>query len=181
MPKKTVRDVPVSGERVLLRADFNVPMEKGVISSDSRIRSTLPTIRYLTQQHARLILCSHLGRPGGKVAEDLRLEPVAKRLAELLHKPVAFVRGCVGPEVAEAVGRLHPGDVLVLENLRFYPGEEKNDPDFARAMASAADLFVQDAFGVVHRAHASTVAITQFLPAVAGFLLERELEMLGRV
>lgn len=182
MNKLTVRDVEVKGKRVLVRVDFNVPLdEQGRVTDDSRIVAALPTIRYLLEAGARVILASHLGRPKGKVVEGLRLDPVATRLAGLLGRPVARAGDCVGEEARRAAAALRDGEVLLLENLRFHPGEEKNDPGFARSLAELADLYVNDAFGAAHRAHASTAGIADFLPAVAGFLLEKELEALGRL
>jgi phosphoglycerate kinase len=181
MEKARVRDLSVTGKRVLVRVDFNVPLEDGRITDDTRIRAVLPTIRYLREQKARTILCSHLGRPGGKVVEGLSLRPVAQRLEALLGHPVRWVDGCTGPKVAEAVAALAPGEVLLLENVRFHPGEEENDPAFARALASLAEVFVNDAFAVSHRAQASVVGVTRYLPSVAGLLLEREVEALGAV
>ncbi|MBN2910288.1 phosphoglycerate kinase [Polycladomyces sp. WAk] len=180
MNKKTIRDVDVRGKRVFCRVDFNVPMEDGRITDDTRIRAALPTIRYLTEQGAKVILASHLGRPKGRVVEELRLAPVAKRLAELLEKPVDYVKETVGEEAQRRTAALNEGDVLLLENVRFEPGEEKNDPELARAFANLADLYVNDAFGAAHRAHASTAGIAEHLPAVAGFLMQKELETLGR-
>ncbi|MEE8471792.1 MAG: phosphoglycerate kinase [Dehalococcoidia bacterium] len=182
MAKKTVRDVEVKGKRVLVRVDFNVPLHpaSGAISDDSRIRATLPTISYLIERGARVILCSHLGRPGGRVVEDLRLAPMAGRLSEMLDRPVLTTRDSTGPEVEEAVAGLKEGEVLLLENLRFNPGEESSDPFFIRRLARLAELYVSDAFGTAHRAHASTVGVAKHLPAVAGFLLEKELVMLGK-
>jgi len=182
MNKKTIRDVDVRQRRVLVRVDFNVPLDKatGQITDDARIRAALPTIRYLTEQGARVILCSHLGRPDGRVVESLRLAPVAVRLSELLGRPVATTTDCVGPAVEQAVAALKPGDVLLLENLRFHPEEEANDPAFARALASLAELYVNDAFGAAHRAHASTEGVAHYLPAVAGFLMEKEIDYLSR-
>ncbi|MCL4459112.1 MAG: phosphoglycerate kinase [Chloroflexi bacterium] len=178
--KKTVADVDVSHKRVLIRVDFNVPLdEAGRITDDTRIRAALPTIKYLLERGAKVILMSHLGRPKGKVDEKLRLTPIAARLSELLGRPVETVRDCVGKEVADKVRQMKPGDVLLLENLRFHPEEEKNDEDFARQLASLGDIFVNDAFGTAHRAHASTVGVTKFLPAVAGFLLEKEIKIMG--
>ena len=179
MDKRTVRDIDVAGKRVLVRVDFNVEMDNGRISDDSRIRGALPTIEYLREQGAVVALCSHLGRPGGKVVEDMRLAPVGVRLSELLEAEVTCVGECVGPDVEAAVAAAGAGDVLLLENLRFHPEEEKNGPDFARALASVAEVFVQDGFGVSHRAHASTEGVTRFLPSVAGFLVEAELAALG--
>ncbi len=181
MRKQTVRDLDVRGKRALVRVDFNVPMEDGRILDDLRIRATLPTIRYLRERGARVVLCSHLGRPKGHVVDSLRLAPVATRLSELLGSPVATATDCVGPEAERAVAALQDGEVLLLENLRFHPEEEKNDEAFARALASLADVFVNDAFGAAHRAHASTEGVTHFLPAVAGLLMEKELEYLERV
>jgi len=182
MNKKTVRDVDVSRKRALVRVDFNVPTDKstGEITDDTRIRASLPTINYLIDHDARVILLSHLGRPNGKVNDKLRLRPVAERLQQLLGKPVQYVGETVGPKAVEAVNRLEPGSVLLLENVRFYPGEEANDPEFAGQLASLADVFVNDAFGTAHRAHASTEGVAHRLPAVAGLLMERELDFLGR-
>ncbi len=178
--KKTVRDVDVAGRRVLVRVDFNVPMEGGVVTDDRRIREALPTIRYLVERGARVILASHLGRPGGTPDPRFRLAPVGERLSALLGQPVPVLPDCVGPEVAAAVAALQPGQVVLLENLRFHPGEEANDPAFAAQLAALADLYVNDAFGTAHRAHASTVGVATLLPAVAGFLMEKELRHLGR-
>lgn len=180
MDKKTVRDVPVRGKRVLVRVDFNVPLAEGRVADDTRIRAALPTIQYLLEQGARVILMSHLGRPKGRAREDLRLRPVGERLAELLGRPVRVLDDCVGPQVESAVAAMREGDVVLLENLRFHPEEEANDAGFAQALARLGDLYVSDAFGAAHRAHASTVGVTQYLPAVAGFLMERELAFLGR-
>jgi phosphoglycerate kinase len=181
--KKTVADVDVHGKRVFVRVDFNVPIDPNThqILDDTRIRAALPTIRYLIDHGACIILASHLGRPKGKLSPDLSLAPVARRLAEILGWPVAFVPDCIGPAVQAAVAQLRPGDVLLLENLRFHAEEEQNDPAFARALASLADLYVNDAFGTAHRAHASTVGIAQYLPAVAGFLMEKEITQLSRL
>lgn len=180
MRKKTIRDIDVKGKRVLVRVDFNVPQtDNGEIEDDSRIRACLPTIQYLQEKGARIILCSHLGRPKGKIVENLRLAIVAERLSSLLGKKVPCLTDCIGPEVLSAVSSLHNSDIVLLENLRFYPEEEKNDPVFASELAKSADIFVNDAFGACHRSHASVVGITTFLPACAGLLLEKELEMLG--
>jgi len=182
MKKQTVRDVDVREKRVLARVDYNVPLEPETrrILDDSRIRATLPTVDYLREQRARVILCSHLGRPRGQVMESMRLAPTAARLSELLGTAVATADDCVGPAVEEAARSLKPGELLLLENLRFHPEEEENDRAFARALASLADLYVNDAFGAAHRAHASTAGVAAHLPAVAGFLMEKELDYLGR-
>jgi phosphoglycerate kinase len=178
--KKTIRDIDVKGKRVLVRVDFNVPLDQGKVADDTRIRAALPTIQYLMEHRARVILMSHLGRPKGKVKEELRLTPVAERLSELLDKPVAMAVDCVGEEVETAVDRLRPGDVLLLENLRFHPGEEANDPEFVSRLASLGQVYVNDAFGTAHRAHASTEGVAHRLPAVAGFLMEKELNFLSK-
>ncbi len=178
--KRTIRDIDVEGKRVLVRVDFNVPLDRGRVADDTRIQAALPTIQYLMEQKARVILMSHLGRPKGKVKEELRLTPVAERLAELLDSPVVMAVDCVGEEVETAVDRLRPGDVLLLENLRFRPGEEANDPEFASQLASLGELYVNDAFGTAHRAHASTEGVAHRLPAVAGFLMEKELNFLSK-
>lgn len=182
MTKKTVANLSasdLSGKRVFVRADFNVPIDNGKIGDDTRIRAALPTIQDLTSKGAKVILASHFGRPKGKVNESMRLTPVGERLSELLGKPVVKVDDCVGDEVASAVGNMKDGDVLLLENVRFYPGEESNDPEFAKQLASVADLYVNDAFGTAHRAHASTEGVTKFLsPSVAGYLIEKELKFL---
>ena len=182
MNKQTIRDVPLNGKRALVRVDFNVPFDPKTraISDDSRVRAVLPTLRYLIDKGSKVILCSHLGRPDGKVVEDLRLAPVAKRLSELLGLPVATTSDCIGPEVEKAVSAMKEGDVLMLENLRFHPEEEKNNPEFAKALARLADVYVNDAFGTAHRAHASTAGVAQYLPAVAGFLMEKEIDFLGK-
>lgn len=179
---KSIRDLDVEGRRVLVRVDFNVPLdEAGKITDDTRIAATLPTIRYLLERGARVILMSHLGRPKGKVVEKLRMNEVARRLGEMLGREVQKVDDCVGPAVEEAVARLRPGEVLLLENLRFHPGEEANDREFAEKLASLADVYVNDAFGTAHRAHASTAGVAEFLPAAAGFLMEKEVSALGRI
>ena len=182
MNKKTVRDIDVSGKRVLVRVDLNVPLDEGTgaISDDTRVRAVLPTIRYLIDRKARVILCSHLGRPEGKVVDELRLAPVARRLSEILSSPVEMAMDCIGPQVEEAVGRLKEGEVLLLENLRFHPEEEKNDPGFAQALARLADIYINDAFGTAHRIHASTVGVAEHLPAVAGFLMEKEIDIMNK-
>ncbi len=179
MRKKTIRDVDARGKRVLVRVDFNVPMEDGRITDDTRIRAAVPTIQALTAQGAKVILMSHLGRPDGKVKDDLRLAPVAQRLSELLGVQVATTKDCVGDEAERAVAALQPGQVLLLENLRFHAEEEANDEGFARKLAALGDLYVNDAFGTAHRAHASTEGVAHFLPAVAGLLMEREIDVMG--
>ncbi len=180
MNKKSVRDVEVSGKRVFVRVDFNVPLENGHITDDTRIRETLPTIKYLTERGAKVILASHLGRPKGQVVEELRLTPAAARLSELLGKPVLKADEAIGDAVKAQVAALNDGDVLLLENVRFYAGEEKNDPELAKSFAELADLYVNDAFGAAHRAHASTEGIAHHLPAVSGLLMEKELDVLGK-
>jgi phosphoglycerate kinase len=180
MNKLTIRDIDVNGKRVLVRADFNVPLggDNGHITDDSRIRATLPTIKYLTEHGAKVILCSHLGRPKGKVVEKLRLSIVAQRLSQILDKNIKVANDGIGPEVDRAVAALKPGSVLLLENIRFHPQEEANDSVFAQKLARLADIYVNDAFGACHRSHASIVGITHYLPAVAGLLVEKEIEVL---
>lgn len=180
MNKKSIRDVDLKGKRVFCRVDFNVPMKEGKITDETRIRAALPTIQYLIEQGAKVILASHLGRPKGQVVEELRLTPVAKRLAELLGKDVKKADEAFGPAVQEMVAAMKEGDVLVVENVRFYAGEEKNDAELAKEFATLADIFVNDAFGAAHRAHASTAGIADHLPAVSGLLMEKELEVLGK-
>ena len=180
MRKKTVRDVDVAGRRVFVRVDYNVPLDGGRITDDRRITATLPTITYLREHGAAVVLASHLGRPKG-IDDALRMDPVARRLEEILGRPVRKLGDCVGPEVASAIDAMRSGDVTLLENLRFHPEEEANDPAFARALAAPVQLYVNDAFGTAHRAHASTVGVPSLLPAVAGFLMERELTYLGKV
>lgn len=180
MPKKTVRDVDVRNKRVLVRVDFNVPLKNGQVKDDTRIRAALPTILYLKEQGAKVILASHLGRPKGKVSDELRLKPVAARLSEIIGEKVAQTEDCVGSQVQEAVQGLASGEVLLLENLRFHPEEEKNNPEFAQQLAALAEIYVNDAFGTAHRAHASTEGVAHFLPAVSGFLMEKEIEFLGK-
>ncbi|HEX8918956.1 MAG TPA: phosphoglycerate kinase [Chloroflexota bacterium] len=178
--KKTIRDVDVRGKRVLVRVDFNVPInESGEITDDTRIRASLPTLQYLIDRDAAVILASHLGRPKGKVVESMRLAPVARHLGDLLERPVKMAPDSVGTEVEQVASGLKPGDILLLENLRFHAAEEANDPQFAASLARLADMFVNDAFGSAHRAHASTAGVASYLPAVAGLLMERELEALG--
>ena len=183
LSKRSVSDIDVAGKAVLVRVDYNVPFEPGTqrISDDSRIRASLPTVRYLRDRGCKIILCSHLGRPKGRADEALRMAPVTERLSELLEAPVEQADDCVGEGVREAVASLASGEIIVLENLRFHSGEERNDPAFAAELAALAQLYVDDAFGTAHRAHASTEGVTRFLPSVAGLLLAKELEMLGRV
>ncbi|MDV2482184.1 phosphoglycerate kinase [Methanoculleus sp. Wushi-C6] len=180
--KKTIRDIDVRGKRVLVRADLNVPLDDdGDIADDTRIRASLPTIRYLCERDARVILCSHLDRPQGVVVERLRLALVANRLSVLLNRPVAALRDCVGPEVESAVAAMSGGDIVLLENLRFHPEEKTGDPAFVEGLAGLADVYVNDAFGASHRAHASVVGVPGRLPAVAGLLLEKELDAFTRI
>ena len=179
--KKTVKDVHSSEKRVLVRADFNVPLDKGAISDDTRIQASLPTIECLLDQRARVILCSHLGRPKGKVKESLRLNPVAERLSQLLQVDVRKIDECIGPEARTAAEELEPGQALLLENTRFHPEEKQNDPDFAGQLAELTDIFVNDAFAAAHRAHASTEGIAHHLPSVAGCLMHREIKTLQQV
>jgi len=180
MAKKTISDVDLKGKRALIRVDFNVPLDDNLnITDDIRIRSALPTIKYALEKGAKVILMSHLGRPDGQVNDKLRLAPVAKRLQELLGKPVTSLKDCIGDEVKKAVANMKPGEVILLENLRFHSEEEKNDPAFAKELASLGDIFINDAFGMAHRAHASTEGVTHYLPSVAGFLLEKEMRYLG--
>ncbi|MDQ3692445.1 MAG: phosphoglycerate kinase [Chloroflexota bacterium] len=181
MPKRSIAEADLAGKRVLVRVDFNVPLSEGAVGDDTRIRASLPTIQYLIDHRARTILVSHLGRPRGKPDAKYRMAPVAKRLSELLGRDVATVGSVVGPEAAAAAEQLAPGEVLLLENVRFEAGEEQNDPALAKALAALADLFVNDAFGTAHRAHASTVGVARELPAYAGFLLQREVDVLSRL
>jgi phosphoglycerate kinase len=180
MQKKTVKDISLKGKRVLMRVDFNVPMAEGKVTDDKRIRASLPTIQYVLGQGASLILMSHLGRPKGGPSPEFSLRAASETLAGLLGRPVRMAPDCTGPEVANMSAALKPGDVLMLENTRFHAGEEKNDIDLARALASLGEIFVNDAFGSAHRAHSSTEGVARFLPAVSGFLMEQELEYLGR-
>jgi len=181
MNKMTVRDIEVTDKRVLVRVDFNVPVDisTGAITDDSRIRAALPTIQYLIERNARVILISHLGRPKGKFVNELRLTPIAQRLSQILGQQVGVAVNCIGPEVEKSVAALRDGDVLLLENLRFHSDEETGSADFAKALARLGDVFVNDAFGTSHRAHASIAGIAQYLPAVAGLLLEKEINTLG--
>src|SRR5690349_7752419 len=179
--KRTIDDLPVQGKRVLLRVDYNVPLnEEGAITDDTRIKETLPTITYLLERGAALILCAHLGRPKGQPDPKYSLKPVAKRLEELLRRSVQMAPDCIGPEVEKMAQALQPGGILLLENLRFHPEEEANDPAFAKQLASLADVFVQDAFGAVHRAHASTAGVASLLPSAAGLLLAKEIFYLSK-
>jgi len=181
MNKKTIKDIDIKGKKVLMRVDFNVPLDENQnITDDTRIKAALPTIKYALGQKASLVLMSHLGRPKGNVVETLRLKPVAARLSELLGKPVKMLDDCIGPEVKAACSALAGGEVVLLENTRFHKKEKDNDSTFAKELASLGEVYVSDAFGSVHRAHASTEGVAHYLPAVAGFLLEKEIEFLGK-
>ncbi|RAT98550.1 phosphoglycerate kinase [Brevibacillus sp. Leaf182] len=179
MNKKSIRDVELAGKRVFCRVDFNVPMQDGVITDDTRIRAAVPTIRFMMEAGAKVILASHFGRPKGQVVEEMRLTPVAAHLSSLLGKDVRKLEDCHGADVEAAVERIESGDVILLENVRFHAGEEKNDPELAKSFAALADLFVNDAFGTAHRAHASTAGIAEYIPAVAGLLMEKEIRFMG--
>lgn len=182
MRKKTVKDIDLKGKRVLLRADFNVPLDDKLnITDDNRIRKALETINYVIRAGGKLILMSHLGRPKGERKPEFSLEPVAKHISELLGKPVKLLEDCIGDKVKAAVGDMNEGDVVVLENLRFHKGETKNDPEFAKELAQLGDVFVNDAFGTCHRAHASTEGITRYLESVSGFLVQKEIEYFSKV
>ncbi|MEW6557825.1 MAG: phosphoglycerate kinase [Elusimicrobiota bacterium] len=182
MSKLTIRDVDLTGKKVLVRVDYNVPLDKSQnITDDTRIIESLPTLKYLLNENCKLILCSHLGRPKGKVALEFSLKPVAKKLSELLSQEVKFAPDCIGEEVKKVAAELKPKEILLLENLRFHPEEEKNDESFAKQLSELAEFFVQDAFGTVHRAHASTTGVNKFLPSAAGFLLEKEIRYLNEV
>ena len=182
MDKRTVSDVDVAGKTAVVRVDFNVPLDKqGHVTDATRIEAALPTIRYLLEHNARVVLMSHLGRPDGKVVESMRMAPVARELERLLGQPVKMAPDSVGPEVERLVRDLQPGEVLMLENLRFHPEEEANDPGFAKQLAALGDIYVNDAFGTAHRAHASTEGVAHYLPAVAGFLMQKELDALGGI
>lgn len=178
--KKTMKDIDVKGQRVFVRVDFNVPMADGAITDETRIRAAIPTIEYLVEQGAKVILASHLGRPKGEVKEDMRLTAVGIHLAELMGKPVTKLDESIGQAVEEAVANMQDGDILLLENVRFHAGEEKNDPTLAQQFAQLADIYVNDAFGAAHRAHASTEGIAKHIPAVSGFLMQKELDVLGK-
>lgn len=179
--KKSVADIDVRDKRVLVRVDFNVPRDaEGKITDDRRIEESLPTIRYLLQRNARVILVSHLGRPGGKVRDDMRMDEVARRLSQLLGDTVTKLDDCIGPSVTSAAEKMAPGAVILLENVRFHPEEEANDPEFAKKLAALAEVFVNDAFATCHRAHASTEGVARFLPAVAGFLVQKEIDVMGK-
>ncbi|MED4585749.1 phosphoglycerate kinase [Brevibacillus choshinensis] len=179
MNKKSIRDVELAGKSVFCRVDFNVPMQDGIITDDTRIRAAVPTIRFLVEAGAKVILASHFGRPKGQVVEEMRLTPVAAHLTTLLGKDVKKLDNSIGAEVEEAVKKMEAGDVILLENVRFHAGEEKNDPELAKSFAALADLFVNDAFGTAHRAHASTAGIAEYIPAVAGLLMEKEIRFMG--
>ncbi|HKV31633.1 MAG TPA: phosphoglycerate kinase [Candidatus Dormibacteraeota bacterium] len=181
LQKATIRDVDVAGKRVLIRVDFNVPMEAGRIVDDTRIREAIPTIQNLVERSARVILITHLGRPDGQVDEAYRTTPLAQRLGELMVRPVRHLDDCVGPAVEAAVTAMQDREIVMLENVRFHAGETNNDPAFAKQLAALGELYVNDAFGAAHRAHASTVGVAQYLPAVAGLLMEREIKTLGRI
>ncbi|MCF8568188.1 phosphoglycerate kinase [Alicyclobacillus tolerans] len=180
MNKATVQDIVWVGKRALVRVDFNVPLDGTTITDDTRIRAAVPTIRFLMEQGAKVVLMSHLGRPKGERTEKYSLQPVAQHLSQLLNSPVAFATDCVGATAMAAVDKLQPGQVLLLENVRFYKEEEKNDPSFAKELAKLGDVFVNDAFGTAHRAHASTVGVAHLLPAAAGFLMEKEIAIMGK-
>ncbi|MTH53799.1 phosphoglycerate kinase [Bacillus mangrovi] len=180
MNKKSVKDIEIQGKTVFCRVDFNVPMDNGKVTDDTRIRAALPTIQYMVEQGAKVLLASHLGRPKGQVVEELRLNAVAERLQELLGKNVVKTDEAYGDSVKEEIAKLENGDVLLLENVRFYPGEEKNDSELSKSFAELADVYVNDAFGAAHRAHASTAGIAEHLPAVSGLLMEKELDVLGK-
>jgi len=181
MAKLTIEDVELAGKRVLMRVDFNVPLKGAKITDDGRIRAALPSIQYVLKQGGKLILMSHLGRPDGKVVPELSMSPVAERLSNLLAEKVTKMQDCIGENVKSTVKRMKRGDIIVLENLRFHPEEEANDPEFAKQLASLGEVFVSDAFGTVHRAHASTAGVCKYLPSAAGFLIKKELEFLGKV
>ena len=178
--KKTMKDIQLEGQRVFCRVDFNVPMENGQVTDDTRIRAAIPTIEYMVEQGAKVILASHLGRPNGEVNEEMRLTTAGEKLAELIGKPVRKLDTSIGQEVEQAIASMNNGDIVLLENVRFHAGEEKNDADLAKSFADLADVFVNDAFGAAHRAHASTSGIADYIPAVSGLLIEKELDVLGK-
>ena len=178
--KKSITDIDVKGKHVLVRVDYNVPIKDGKVGDDTRIQAAMPTLNYLLEHGAAVILCSHLGRPKGGPDPKFSLRPVADHLSSLLGKPVAFAEDCIGPAAEKTAKALKPGEVLLLENTRFHPEEEKNDPEMSKKLASLADIYVNDAFGSAHRAHASTEGVARYLPAVAGFLLEKEIRYLGQ-
>lgn len=178
--KKTIKDIDVHGKKVLVRVDFNVPIQAGGVGDDTRIKAALPTLNYLLDHDAALVLCSHLGRPKGEVKSEFSLKPVADHLSKLLGKPVFFAEDCIGPIAAQAAKSLNPGDTLLLENTRFHKGETKNDPEMAKQLSTLAEIYVNDAFGSAHRAHASTEGVAHFLPGVAGFLMEKEIRYLDQ-
>ena len=181
MHKKTISDIDVNGKKVLVRVDFNVPLDEYQnITDDTRIKAALPTINYLLEHNAAVVLMSHLGRPKGEDKTTFSLEPVAKRLEEIIDKKVQFAHDCVGNEAKQAAGSLNPGEILLLENTRFHPEEKKNDPDFAKELASFGDIFINDAFGTAHRAHASNVGVAEYIPSALGFLVEKEIEFLNK-
>ena len=180
MPKLTLKDLDVKSKRVLVRVDFNVPLENGAVANDIRIRAALPTINYLIENQARVILMSHMGRPKGKRDPKLQMDSVAEVLSRLLGREVKKIDSCVGPEAEKTAASLSEGDVLLLENLRFYPEETANDPEFARQLAGLADIYVNDAFGTAHRAHASTAGVAEYLPSAMGFLIEKEVSIMGK-
>ena len=177
--KKSVKDIDVSGKRVLVRCDFNVPLQDGKITSDKRIVASLPTIKYLIDHHAKVILCSHLGRPKGEFKPEFSLAPVAARLSELLGQDVKMAKDVIGDSAKELAANLKDGEVMLLENVRFHAEETKNDPAFSKALASLADIYVNDAFGSAHSAHSSTTGVADYLPAVCGFLIQKEIEFMG--
>ncbi|MBD1223323.1 phosphoglycerate kinase [Virgibacillus halodenitrificans] len=180
MNKKTLEEFNVKGKKVFCRVDFNVPMKNGEVTDDTRIKAALPTINYLSEQGAIVILASHLGRPKGEVVEGLRLDPVAKRLSDLIGKEIVKTDAVYGKEVNEAISQVSDGDIVLIENVRFEPGEEKNDPSLSQAFADMADVYVNDAFGAAHRAHASTTGVAEKLPSAAGYLMQKEIEVLGK-
>lgn len=180
MDKKTIEDLPVAGKRVLVRVDFNVPIKDGVIADDTRIQAALPTIKYLLSQDCKLVLMSHLGRPKGEFKPEFSLKPVAARLSELINKPVAMAEDVIGPDAQTKSAALKPGEVLLLENVRFHKEEKANDPGFCQKLAAFGDVYINDAFGTAHRAHASTTGVAQLLPAAGGYLMKKELDFLGK-